>query len=610
MFCPECGKEIPDDSVFCSECGARIDGPEENSAVQRNAGQSTVKQVSGNDENISGKKTVNIPVIAGIAAVALVAIVIIVVLMKGGSDKGTPAAGVNEADQQAVQETAAESKAEAAQKTETKAETDSKVDEKKADVTEEAEKSSSDETAEPHWVTGTGNPSKVVSLYDCLNDGEKSIYDALEDHYKTGTKEYRLKNQDGPSMDMFERAEFAFMNDHPYIGTAHYYTAINRIPVTAGSTEYRMMFEDNRDYSADYEAMKAQIDPLVKELKGTASEKVLQINDYLVDRVYYDTAYKDNYLDEIGNDGWRAVDPANMPNEITHSAYAALVEQVAVCDGYALAFAAICKEAGIPCYVIRGDALGDSGASVTHAWNIVQLEDGNWYEVDTTWNDSRGNHTYFCIPSSEMEQNHIRKNSDMYGFADVIPRTDEVNSGNASVSRSGAERPAFADFYWVDDLQDKEKTPVNGSEQLSDADSISGDWKVMLMIVPSEDNIYDWRMLLNMNISISGSDATVKADWYRNYTLVPGTLQQFSVYDAENDEDIVYTGTFDSNPKEKTLVVQDKEHSPEKKYEFNGGGNIDTIKIERFFEKDGVQYGVGVVYGNDGEAIARITMVR
>ena len=129
-------------------------------------------------------------------------------------------------------------------------------------------------------------------------------------------------------------------------------------------------------------------------------------------------------------------------------------------------------------------------------------------------------------------------------------------------------------------------------------------------IVPSEDNIYDWRMLLNMNISISGSDATVKADWYRNYTLVPGTLQQFSVYDAENDEDIVYTGTFDSNPKEKTLVVQDKEHSPEKKYEFNGGGNIDTIKIERFFEKDGVQYGVGVVYGNDGEAIARITMVQ
>ena len=88
MFCPECGKEIPDDSVFCPECGARIDEPEENSAVQRNAGQSTVKQVSGNDENVSGKKTVNIPVIAGIAAVALVAIVIIVVLMKGALIKG------------------------------------------------------------------------------------------------------------------------------------------------------------------------------------------------------------------------------------------------------------------------------------------------------------------------------------------------------------------------------------------------------------------------------------------------------------------------------------------------------------------------------------------
>jgi len=25
MFCPSCGNEIPDDSTFCSNCGAKID---------------------------------------------------------------------------------------------------------------------------------------------------------------------------------------------------------------------------------------------------------------------------------------------------------------------------------------------------------------------------------------------------------------------------------------------------------------------------------------------------------------------------------------------------------------------------------------------------------
>ncbi len=371
-----------------------------------------------------------------------------------------------------------------------------------------------------------------------------------------------------------------------------------------------MIFEDTRDYAADYAAIRAEVDPFVKELRGTASEKVRQINDYITERVFYDYAYAEDYEAKVGENGFRVVDPDNMPVELAHSAYAAIVERVAVCDGYALAFAELCQEAEIPCYILMGDAVTKEGETRTHAWNIVQLEDGNWYEIDPTWNDSRGDYTYFCLPSSEMEKNHTRKEGNMYGFAGVIPRTDEERSAAAEVSWNGAERPAFADFYWVQDLMDKNTTPLNGAKQVTVADKISGDWKVMLMDVPSEDEIFDYRMLLNMNIRINGEKADVTADWYRNYALVPETLQQYFVYDAVNDADVTYTGDFSSVPEENTLLVRDLKNDEESRYLFNGGGYIETIRIEQFFEKDGKQYGVGSVLGNEGEAIARITLVR
>ena len=132
----------------------------------------------------------------------------------------------------------------------------------------------------------------------------------------------------------------------------------------------------------------------------------------------------------------------------------------------------------------------------------------------------------------------------------------------------------------------------------------------MLMDIPSDDPIFNWRMLLNINISISGNEAKMTADWYRNYTLVPGTLQQFSVYDATGDSSVTYTGSFSPVPEEKTLTVRDAENASENKYLFNGGGYIDTIRVDRFVEKNGKQYGVGSVFGNEGEEVARITLVR
>lgn len=64
----------------------------------------------------------------------------------------------------------------------------------------------------------------------------------------------------------------------------------------------------------------------------------------------------------------------------------------------------LCDEAGIPCALISGK--GNGGA---HMWNAVQMDDGKWYAVDVTWDDSGDpstpKDTYFLKPSKDFS-NH------------------------------------------------------------------------------------------------------------------------------------------------------------------------------------------------------------
>jgi hypothetical protein len=80
-----------------------------------------------------------------------------------------------------------------------------------------------------------------------------------------------------------------------------------------------------------------------------------------------------------------------------YSAYGALVDGKAVCEGYAEAFKLLCDREGLPCLTVVGT--GNGGA---HKWNMVQMEDGEWYTLDATWDDQASNiyYSYFIIGSN------------------------------------------------------------------------------------------------------------------------------------------------------------------------------------------------------------------
>ena len=92
-----------------------------------------------------------------------------------------------------------------------------------------------------------------------------------------------------------------------------------------------------------------------------------------------------------------------------YSAYGAIINGKAVCQGYASLFYRMCREAGIPARIITG--LGNGGA---HAWNIVKL-DGAYYNVDVTWDDTEdSNYNYFNKSDSEYASTHRRTGLSVY----------------------------------------------------------------------------------------------------------------------------------------------------------------------------------------------------
>ncbi len=96
---------------------------------------------------------------------------------------------------------------------------------------------------------------------------------------------------------------------------------------------------------------------------------------------------------------------------LTHyTAYDALYEHTATCQGYAMLTYQLLKAAGIPNILISGTATNSLGTA-SHAWNEVDLN-GKWYQLDTTWDDPVPNqpgsvqYGYFNLTTAQMEKDH------------------------------------------------------------------------------------------------------------------------------------------------------------------------------------------------------------
>lgn len=147
---------------------------------------------------------------------------------------------------------------------------------------------------------------------------------------------------------------------------------------------YYTTWEQEQQVTAEVSRILSELD-----LDGkTAYEKTEAIYRYLVSSVSYD------YANLNDND-----------YTLKYSAYAALINKTAICQGYAAALYRLMMEAGIPCRIIAGTA-----GSVNHAWNIVQQKNF-WYNADPTWDSeaqaSSGTYSWFLL-SDKNFHSHTR----------------------------------------------------------------------------------------------------------------------------------------------------------------------------------------------------------
>ena len=121
----------------------------------------------------------------------------------------------------------------------------------------------------------------------------------------------------------------------------------------------------------------------------TTYQKVEAIYDWITEKVRYDYSHLNNnsYL-------------------LQFTAYAAVRNRTAVCQGYANLLYRLANDAGIDCRIITGG---------NHAWNIIQMNDGKYYCMDATWDEGKNSYSYFLKGLPEFSRTHT-------------PQTDSYNT--------------------------------------------------------------------------------------------------------------------------------------------------------------------------------------
>ena len=238
------------------------------------------------------------------------------------------------------------------------------------------------------------NP-EIYSCYSALDNNKKSVYNALfnaANNMEPAWIDIPVSKE--TSVKDMSLLFHSLGTDHPelfWLPTQYY------VKILPNKISFLFMNEgsDSNPKNSTYlidnsqkDYMVSLLNAAVEEIKSLVTatdpyEIELQLHDILCQRVtYYEGPKTDPML-------W--------------TAYGALVNREAVCEGYARAYQLLLYEFGINNTLATGTANGTG-----HMWNIVNINGAN-YHVDVTWDDSEASipsHAYFNLTDSEITKTH------------------------------------------------------------------------------------------------------------------------------------------------------------------------------------------------------------
>ena len=189
-------------------------------------------------------------------------------------------------------------------------------------------------------------------------------------------QEISLTQLGGVPIEMLSQCYHTVLNDNPDL-----FYVDNGFSYGYSGSYATLVFPTYRaEYSpADVDRFHAACASVVAQMpEGRTEYKYLWLHDWLITHCTYDMT------------------------KTRHNAYHALVEGDAVCQGYALAYIALCREAGLEASYI-------SSSDLDHGWNLVKMNGKNYY-VDCTWDDPTGCWEGYC-----KHTNFLRSRDGMVG---------------------------------------------------------------------------------------------------------------------------------------------------------------------------------------------------
>lgn len=190
--------------------------------------------------------------------------------------------------------------------------------------------------------------------------------------------------------------------EHPEYGFGLPQIAVNVYP----SSGVQRIIEINFNYGFDKESMQQMQSRQNQAAKalilGVGSnlpdeEKALK----LVERLLRKTAYDEEAA------ALDVADGTTIDKNLSYTAYGALVQKLAVSEGYAMAYKQLCDLVGIECRVVQGRRAGEQ-----HFWNIIGIS-GDYYHVDPLVCALEGMEHGFLLRDEDISEQY-RWNTEQY----------------------------------------------------------------------------------------------------------------------------------------------------------------------------------------------------
>ena len=268
-----------------------------------------------------------------------------------------------------------------------------------------------------------------------VEEAAKEMRDQLKARSDTVTIPYQSETDPGKSTD-FVREIYYAAREHTGIPTEGDYLRY-QIGGYKCSISYRTsnsLYLCTLTYTITYyttAAQEAEMDEAVASLISdldlkdkTDYQKIKSIYDYMCSNISYD-------YDNLEDDTYM----------LKYTAYAALINRTAVCQGYANLFYRLALEAGVDARLITGT--GNGGG---HAWNIANLGD-SYYYLDSTWDAGRASYKYYLKGKTDFgdHQNGEEFSSDEFFARYMIPETGYEICSSHTFS---TEWKTDADKHW------------------------------------------------------------------------------------------------------------------------------------------------------------------